>query len=153
MQPLVACYWSADDRLLVTASDDQVALLRVERLSRVRVYRGHSAPVLCCSTNNVSSLLVTGSYDETVRLWDVTSAKCLAIIPAHSDAVTCVRFSHDSSVIVSMSSDDIVVCGCKHVYLFMDAVGIHLEFHPNNTRQHRLILTSLSRQLHLQWHR
>lgn len=113
------CCWSTDDRLVVTASDDQVALVRcVNDSNCMRVYRGHSAPVLCCSINNVSSLLVTGSYDETVRLWDVASSKCLANIPAHSDPVTCVRFSLDDSVIVSMSSDgycrlwDVSTCTC-----------------------------------------
>jgi WD40 repeat protein len=36
----------------------------------------------------VVSLQVTGSYDETIRFWDVRSGRCLRELPAHSDPIT-----------------------------------------------------------------
>lgn len=50
-------------------------------------------------------MIVSGSFDETVRLWDVKSGKCLKVLPAHSDPVTSVAFNHDGSLIVSSSYD------------------------------------------------
>jgi COMPASS component SWD3 len=47
-------------------------------LTPVGVPRG--PPVLC--------LQATGSFDETVRFWDVRSGRCLRELPAHSDPVT-----------------------------------------------------------------
>lgn len=50
-------------------------------------------------------MIVSGSFDETVRIWDVKSGKCLKVLPAHSDPVTCVDFNRDGSLIVTSSYD------------------------------------------------
>lgn len=33
-------------------------------------------------------------FDESVRIWDVKTGKCLKTLPAHSDPVTAVRRRH-----------------------------------------------------------
>lgn len=33
---------------------------------------------------------VSGSFDETVRLWDTRTGNCIRELPAHSDPVTAV---------------------------------------------------------------
>lgn len=38
-----------------------------------------------------SLVQVSGSFDETVRLWDVRTGLLLKELPAHSDPVTAVR--------------------------------------------------------------
>ncbi|CAN6679873.1 unnamed protein product [Malus baccata var. baccata] len=50
-------------------------------------------------------MIVSGSFDETVRIWEVKTGKCLKVLPAHSDPVTAVDFNRDGSVIVSSSYD------------------------------------------------
>ncbi|TQE14301.1 hypothetical protein C1H46_000220 [Malus baccata] len=50
-------------------------------------------------------MIVSGSFDETVRVWDVKTGKCLKVLPAHSDPVTAVDFNRDGSVIVCSSYD------------------------------------------------
>lgn len=48
---------------------------------------------------------MTGSFDETVRVWDVRTASSVREIPAHGDPVTSVDVSPDGSFIVSGSYD------------------------------------------------
>lgn len=50
-------------------------------------------------------MIVSGSFDETVRVWDVKTGKCLKVLPAHSDPVTAVNFNRDGTLIVSSSYD------------------------------------------------
>ena len=49
--------------------------------------------------------MVSGSFDESVRIWDVRTGKCLKTLPAHSDPVSAVHFNRDGSLIVSSSYD------------------------------------------------
>lgn len=44
-------------------------------------------------------------FDESVRIWDVRTGKCLKTLPAHSDPVSAVHFNRDGSLIVSSSYD------------------------------------------------
>lgn len=40
---------------------------------------------------------MSGSLDESVRLWDIRSGHCIRTIPAHADPVTeidCTRYAH-----------------------------------------------------------
>jgi COMPASS component SWD3 len=53
-------------------------------------------------------MLVSGSYDEQLIVWDVRSARPMLHLPAHSDPVSGVDFVHDGTLIVSCSSDGLM---------------------------------------------
>lgn len=53
-------------------------------------------------------MLVSGSYDEAVFLWDVRSARLMRSLPAHSDPVGGVDFVRDGTLVVSCASDGLM---------------------------------------------
>ncbi len=55
--------------------------------------------------NRTSYLLASGSYDRTVRLWDVNAGECLKILEEHTHRVWSVAFSPDGRTLASSSSD------------------------------------------------
>ncbi|ETO07169.1 WD-repeat protein [Reticulomyxa filosa] len=63
------------------------------------------------STFNCSQLICSGSYDKTVRVWDVDANKQIQLFNGHSDYVFCVKFSkyhyynNRRNVICSSSGD------------------------------------------------
>ena len=52
--------------------------------------------------------LVSGSSDKTVRLWNVSDGKEIAILKGHTDSVDSVSFSPDGKTLASGSSDKTV---------------------------------------------
>jgi WD40 repeat protein len=74
-------------------------------LRPLRSYRGHTSYVFCLAVSALNNMLVSGSYDETVRIWDLKNAKMLRLIKAHSDPVSAVDFNRDGTLIVSSSYD------------------------------------------------
>lgn len=62
----------------------------------------HPPPPCCCC------LQATGSFDETIRFWDVRSGRCLREIPAHSDPITALDFNPDATLLVSSSFDGLM---------------------------------------------
>ena len=71
-------------------------------------FKGHTNFVFSCAFNPQSNLLVSGSFDETVKIWDVRSGDCVSTLPAHSDPVTGVDFNRDGTCIVSGSHDGLI---------------------------------------------
>ena len=53
-------------------------------------------------------MLVSGSYDEAVFLWDVRSGRPMRQLPAHSDPVGGVDFIQDGSMMCSCSTDGLI---------------------------------------------
>jgi WD40 repeat protein len=49
--------------------------------------------------------IVSGSYDNSVRVWDVSTGKELNVLNGHTELVNSVAFSTDGTHIVSGSSD------------------------------------------------
>jgi len=68
------------------------------------------------------SLVASGSHDETARLWCARSGSCVAIIPAHSDPLSSVRFSQDCTMLLTASIDgicrlwDVHTCSCLRTF-------------------------------------
>ena len=109
--------WSSDSTLICTASDDKTVkiwdvgskkCLKTLKVSLSTLFstfkpfiKGHTNYVLCCGFNPQSNLIVSGSFDESVRIWDVKTGVQLKNLPAHSDPVSAVHFNRDGSLIVS----------------------------------------------------
>ncbi len=49
--------------------------------------------------------LASGSYDSTIKLWNIGSQKELSILKGHSDEVISVKFSNNGKHLVSGSKD------------------------------------------------
>lgn len=53
-------------------------------------------------------MLVSGSYDEAVFIWDVRTARVMRALPAHSDPVAGVDFIRDGTLIASCAGDGLM---------------------------------------------
>ena len=71
--------------------------------------RGHSEEIFSLAFSPDSSLLASGSWDNTTRLWDTKSAKCLQILSGHEKPVISVKFSPDGKKLFSSSLDDTIL--------------------------------------------
>ena len=69
---------------------------------------GHSNCVWSASFSPDSSKIASGSDDNTVKLWDVTSGECLQTLEGHSDYVNSVSFSPDGTKVASGSEDNTI---------------------------------------------
>jgi WD40 repeat protein len=72
---------------------------------------GHSRLVTSVAWNNDGTKLVSGSYDETVRIWAVGSAgtfECQSTLTGHSHVVSSVAWNNHFTKIASDSWDKTV---------------------------------------------
>jgi WD40 repeat protein len=59
----------------------------------IKTLKGHSGPVWSVCFSNDYKLVVSGSVDKTLNLWDVATGKCIKTLEGHSKLVTSVCFS------------------------------------------------------------
>ncbi len=67
---------------------------------------GHSGPVFSVAFNHDCSRLLSGSYADSLKLWDAQSGDCLLTLKGHSGPVNSVAFNHDGSRLLSGSGDN-----------------------------------------------
>ena len=53
-------------------------------------------------------MIVSGSSDKTVRIWNADTGECVRVLEGHSDCVWSVSLSEDASMIISGSWDKTV---------------------------------------------
>ncbi|KAK4264339.1 hypothetical protein QN277_025534 [Acacia crassicarpa] len=99
-----------DEKFLALATNlEQVRVYDLAFMSCSYVLAGHTEIVLCvdtCVSSSGRSLIVTGSKDNTVRLWESESRSCLGVGIGHMGAVGAVAFSKKNrDFFVSGSSD------------------------------------------------
>eukprot|EP00033_Pygsuia_biforma_P004306 GCRY01004721.1.p1 GENE.GCRY01004721.1~~GCRY01004721.1.p1 ORF type:complete len:814 (+),score=183.06 GCRY01004721.1:285-2726(+) len=68
-------------------------------------FSGHSSVVTACRFSHSDTEVISGSMDQTVRVWDSYSGKCLRTLCGHEDAVLCVDISDDDAYLASGSAD------------------------------------------------
>ncbi|TDL24538.1 WD40 repeat-like protein, partial [Rickenella mellea] len=74
--------------------------------SLITMCEGHTNWIRCMAISPNGLIIVSGSDDKTLRLWDAKSGAVIGqALTGHSDGVNCVAFSPDSSIIVSGSND------------------------------------------------
>ncbi|XRB11729.1 hypothetical protein RI054_03g15620 [Pseudoscourfieldia marina] len=90
-----------------TASDD--GAIKIWDLSSggqvLATMEGHTDRVTCCAISADGSMLVSGSSDCTMRMWDLETHTCVETIKGHGGGVTSVSFSPLGMQILSSSWD------------------------------------------------
>ncbi|KAI6038438.1 WD40-repeat-containing domain protein [Pisolithus marmoratus] len=80
----------------------------------LQIYRGHTAPVTCLGfyrddhDTRGLQVLITGSWDKTIKIWDTSSKELLCSIGAHDDFVKSLLVVPSLRLLVSSSSDKTV---------------------------------------------
>jgi WD40 repeat protein len=69
---------------------------------------GHSSWVNSAAFSLDGKLIVSGSEDNTIRLWDFATRTLRQILKGHSSLINLVTFSPDGKLIVSGLRDNIV---------------------------------------------
>ncbi|KAN0075174.1 vegetative incompatibility protein HET-E-1 [Elaphomyces granulatus] len=70
-----------------------------------QILTGHSDTVNSVAFSPDGKRVVSGSFDSTVRVWDITTGQADQILTGHSDNVNSVAFSPDGKKVVSGSFD------------------------------------------------
>lgn len=71
----------------------------------IRSFAGHTNQISMVNFSADGKRLVSSSYDQSVRLWDVDSGQELKIFEKHTDWVKTVAISNDGEIIASGSLD------------------------------------------------
>ena len=72
--------FSADGRMLATASN-QTSLWDPSTGQQITSVKGHSGPVVSAAISPDRTKLATGSFDKTVKMWDIASGQMLWSTP------------------------------------------------------------------------
>lgn len=77
------------------------------KVSKVREFIGHSGAIFC--SDSYKDLLFTGSYDKTLKIWQISNGKCINTIrPSHDSWVAAVCFDRKAKVLTSSAWDGII---------------------------------------------
>ena len=86
---------STDGKTLAVASDWYASIYDVEKKRKLRELRGHKGQVSTVAFSPDGQTLVTGSWDMTVRLWDVATGLERANFNWDIGRVYCVTYAPD----------------------------------------------------------
>ena len=73
------------------------------------VFKGHSKPVLSVAFSPDSTKLASGSWDGTIRLWNVSTGTNTATLTGHAAEVRSVAFSPDGKTLASAGGRDLTI--------------------------------------------
>ncbi len=90
----------------------------------------HSSAVSCAAFSRDGTLVVTGSKDATLKLWDVATARLVRTFAGHKDDIVAVALSPDGTLAVSGSKDRTMKLWelatgrlIRTIYAHLDATG------------------------------
>jgi hypothetical protein len=98
--------FSSDGRHFAASCRGQnhVLLWKIDEPERNRSLTGHTQQIQAIAFSHDGRLLATASWDATVRIWEVLTARPVAALAGHSEHVCAVDFSPDDRLLASGAS-------------------------------------------------
>ncbi len=133
--PVVDMEFYGDNQLFVTAGDD-IKLIDLEN-NTLAVFTGNSTNFWSLDYAPERQLLIGGSYDRKIEVWDIHTKEIKLLLEGHEKSALAVAFSPDEKYVVSGSLDlSIRVWNAKtgeqmHVWQKHSENIYDIKFHPN----------------------
>jgi len=108
VQPYITCLRKIQQQQIpsmVKQVSDRVYLEKIKSFHYIRTLTGHSSWVDSLAISQDGKILVSGSYDNTIKLWDLSTGKPLHTLVGHGSTVFSVAISPDRQTVVSGSDD------------------------------------------------
>ena len=102
--------WNAAENLILTASDDSAAYLRIWNADTGQPHMdfdGHSAAVRQAWWSRDESRILSASEDGTARIWDAQTGEELLAFAGHTDAVLRASWNKDETRVLSAGDDGV----------------------------------------------
>jgi WD40 repeat protein len=141
-----------NNSIAVGSRPGDIIILNAITGSQTAVLSGHTDVVNDLTFSSDGTLLVSGSDDKTVKLWDIQTGGVIKTFSNHEDSVLPVSISADHTTIASGPNDntihllDIQTGECYHTIEQQDPV-YHISFSPTNPKH----LISISGDRVWQW--
>ena len=95
--------------ILCIAADATIKIWASQTGALAHTLEGHLAGISCIAWSPDSKVLASGSDDKLIRLWDITSGRCLpSLLIGHHNYVYSLAFSPKGNMLVSGSYDEAV---------------------------------------------
>jgi len=69
----------------------------------IKIFKGHQNGVMCLQLSESENILATGSYDATIKIWDIDTAEEIRTLTGHTSGIRALQF--DSTKLISGSLD------------------------------------------------
>ena len=69
------------------------------------VLTGHRAPITALACHPIFSLVVSGSEDTTMKLWDFETGVYESTLKGHTGGITALSYNNTGSLLASVASD------------------------------------------------
>ena len=112
--------WSVDGQQVLSASNGTLGLTAFDSGRRLRQLDGHTDGIYCAAFDLNAQRALSGSRDRTVRVWDLRTGQCTAVLQGHTYHVHAVVWSADERQAISCSRDirlwDVESGACLRVF-------------------------------------
>lgn len=103
-------FTSNNDRLFAAAGEPglygQITFFSTKDWKQSQVLEGHADSMYSADTNPEDTLLATGSYDQTIILWDLSTGKPVQTLTGHNGPVYDLEFHPGGHPILASASGD-----------------------------------------------
>jgi WD40 repeat protein len=94
-----------DGSILVATCGEDLITYNTDTGEELKVFKGHTAGILCVEIGSDDLTLISGGHDHTVRVWDLPTGILKATLKGHENSVTAVAISSTGEKIASGSTD------------------------------------------------
>ncbi len=104
--PIYPTAFSSDGQIIVIGFD-KIASLWSAKTGKFlfNFAKKHTNTISSVAFSPCDKIVLTGSFDTTARLWDITTGELIKVLKGHESQLISVAFSSDGSTILTQSKD------------------------------------------------